>query len=357
MKRVLIAGLLIALLSPIGAGVAAPPEAGIPVFAISSVVTDSTVTISGSNFLLNDTYNVLMGAYGTQAIGGTKVGTQSTGNSSSFTATYSIPAALKGDYRIAIRLESPTTGYYSFNWFYNNTSSGSSGGTGGPTSSSGTSSSTSSSSSSALLSISKVVKNTSFVLTASGLPTNEIVRVRLTKPGANNAVLEKVDTGNKGTIHQEFLIPDEIKKAETLVVSLESTTSSFVASTSFTNPISVPQTSTTSTSSSSSSSGGTGGPIVGIPTFNITAVKKDTTVTISGVNFIPGDIYDVLIGAYGTQAIGGIKVDTQAAGTGSFTATYTIPASLAGSSRLAIRLQSHTTGYFSYNWFYNNNHP
>ena len=359
MKRVLIAGLLITLLSPIGAGIAAPTQAGIPIFSISSVTTDSTVTISASNFQLYDTYNVLMGAYGTKGIGGVQVATQSTGAGSSFTATYSIPASLKGASRIAIRLESPSSGYFSFNWFYNNTSTG---GSGGATTSSGTSTSSSASSTNASLSIRNVIKNTSFVLDASGLPKNEILRIRLDKPGDNGVggvVLEKVDSGNKGTISQTFPIPDSIKKASTLIVRLESTTSSFFAFTSFTNPISVPQTSTSSSSSSSSSStsGGTSGPIVGIPTFNITAVKKDTTVTISGVNFIPGDTYDVRIGAYGTLGIGGVKVDTQAAGSGSFTATYSIPASLAGSSRLAIRLQSPATGYYSYNWFYNSNFP
>ncbi|MES0361188.1 MAG: hypothetical protein ABUK20_09755 [Anaerolineales bacterium] len=37
----------------------------------------------------------------------------------SFVATYSIPQTLRGLKQIAIRLQSPT-GYYSYNWFYNN---------------------------------------------------------------------------------------------------------------------------------------------------------------------------------------------------------------------------------------------
>jgi hypothetical protein len=64
------------------------------------------------------------------------------------------------------------------------------------------------------------------------------------------------------------------------------------------------------------------------------------------------------MGAMGTKGVGGIKVDTQTTdGTGSFTATYDIPAALQGSSMIAIRLQSPTTGYFSYNWFYNKDVP
>jgi len=34
--------------------------------------------------------------------------------------TYPIPDFLKGSYKIAIRLESPYSGYYAYNWFYNN---------------------------------------------------------------------------------------------------------------------------------------------------------------------------------------------------------------------------------------------
>jgi hypothetical protein len=59
------------------------------------------------------------------------------------------------------------------------------------------------------------------------------------------------------------------------------------------------------------------------------------------------------MGAYGTLGVNGTVVGTTDSGNGSFTATYTIPAVLRGSSRIAIRLQS-TSGHFSYNWFWNN---
>jgi LysM repeat protein len=38
--------------------------------------------------------------------------------------TYSIPSQLHGYYQIAIRMQSPKSGYYAYNWFYNNTSGG-----------------------------------------------------------------------------------------------------------------------------------------------------------------------------------------------------------------------------------------
>jgi len=62
---------------------------------------------------------VIMGRYGTQGINGFDVATTDTGAGCSFTATYSIPQALRGYERIVIRLQS-SAGYYSYNWFYNN---------------------------------------------------------------------------------------------------------------------------------------------------------------------------------------------------------------------------------------------
>ena len=61
-----------------------------------------------------------MGAMGTKGVGGVVVTTQSTDATGAFTATYSIPTSLKNNSQIAIRLQSPTTGYYSYNWFWNN---------------------------------------------------------------------------------------------------------------------------------------------------------------------------------------------------------------------------------------------
>jgi hypothetical protein len=64
------------------------------------------------------------------------------------------------------------------------------------------------------------------------------------------------------------------------------------------------------------------------------------------------------MGNYGTKGVNGINVgSTNTAGGGALSATYNIPASLAGSTRIAIRLQSPTSGYFAYNWFWNNTTP
>jgi hypothetical protein len=210
--------------------------ASIPTFSIVSVVTDTSVTIKTNNFPANKIFTVRMGAYGTLGIGGIVVTTTDSGPGGSFTATYTIPSALKGNAAIAIRLESSNSGYYAYNWFYNNTAP---------------------------------------------------------------------------------------------------------AATSTPGPTPTP------------------GPVYsGIPTFSIVSVVKDTSVTIKTTNFPAHVTFQVTMGAFGSLGIGGTVVTTTDSGAGgSFTATYSIPAKFKGSARIAIRLQSPTTGYYAYNWFYNNTAP
>jgi hypothetical protein len=84
---------------------------------------------------------------------------------------------------------------------------------------------------------------------------------------------------------------------------------------------------------------------------------QDTTVTILTNNFPPNQTFTVRMGAYGTQGVGGTVVATTNSGAGgSFVESYPIPASLAGSTRIAIRLES-PQGFYAYNWFWNNTTP
>lgn len=205
-----------------------PQPGSVPTFSIVSVDKDKSVTIKTSNFPANDSFHVLMGAFGTRGIGGKKVETVSSGKGGSFTANFTIPASLQGSRQIAIRLQSNTgSGYFAYNWFYNNT--------------------------------------------AGSNPS--------TKP-----------SGYKG-----------------------------------------------------------------FPTFSIVSVVRDKSVTIKTNNLVPEDKFEVYMGAMGTRGINGIKVDTTSSGKGGTqTLTYTIPSALKGSRQIAIRMQSPTSGYFAYNWFYNN---
>jgi LysM repeat protein len=218
-----------------GTGGGTTPVSGtIPTFSITAVKRDVSVSIQTANFPANDTFNVLMGPMGTKGIGGTKVGTFASGAGGSLPATFNIPSNLHGSHQIAIRLESPTSGFFAYNWFFNNTAGTS--GTGG-----------------------------------TNTPT----------------------TGYSG-----------------------------------------------------------------FPTFSIASVVRNTSVTIHGTNFPPNDTFNVLMGPMGTQGINGTSAGTyNSGGGGSFTATFTIPANLHGSHQIAIRLQSPTSGFFAYNWFFNNNAP
>lgn len=200
-----------------------------PYFYIESVVKDQSVTIHAYNFPANDSFVVTMGFYGYYGIGGYQVGTTKSGSGGSFVATYTIPAALAGQYRIAIRLESPISGYYAYNWFYNNT----------------------------------------FI------------------PGKDP----------------------------------QPPTSGYTC----------------------------------CPYFYIESVVRNQSVTIKAYNFSPNDSFIVTMGPYGSYGIGGFVVTTtKTDDSGNFSATYSIPAELAGSNIIAIRLQSPKTGYYGYNWFYNN---
>lgn len=101
---------------------AKPPKTGkVPTFSIAAVVKDTSVTIQTANFPANTKFDVRMGAYGTAGVNGTYVTTIDSGNGGAFSATYTIPAGLQGSRRIAIRLESKTSGYFSYNWFWNST--------------------------------------------------------------------------------------------------------------------------------------------------------------------------------------------------------------------------------------------
>ena len=213
----------------------------IPTFVIKAVDRDTSVTIQTDNFPANDSFVVTMGAMGTRGVNGTQVATISSGTGGRLTETFSLPANLQGSYKIAIRLESPTSGYYAYNWFYNYDAN----------------------------------------LTLLGTP--------------------------------------------------------------------VPTPTTTP------SPGG----YTGYPTFSIQSVVKGTSVTILGNNFPPNDTFDVRMNWMWTRGIAGAIVTTVTTDTdGKLSATtYNIPDFLQNTGRIAIRLHSPSTGYYAYNWFYNNTAP
>lgn len=331
------------------AGAFSPAAFVIPTFDITSVDPDNSVTITTYNFPAGDTFTVLMNTIGTRGIGGTAVATVNSGAGGSFTATFSIPASLHGEERIAIRFESPYSGYYSYNWFWNTT--------GGipvtgptpvpypyliPT-----------------FSIQSVVSDTSVTIKTANFPANDTFNVYMNYMGTRGiggTKVTSVDTDAGGTLTMTFDIPDFLIGQQRIAIRLESPTSGYYSFNWFWNNTTgdIPVTGPTPTPGPTS----TALPPIVIPTFDITGVVTDSTVTIKTANFPANDTFTVTMGDYGTRGVGGVVAGTFNSGTGGTqTATFNIPASMAGKQRIAIRLQSPTSGYYSYNWFWNSTYP
>lgn len=190
---------------------------GIPTFSIVSVKPDKTVTIKTHNFPASDTFKVLMNYMGTRGVNGIKVDTISSGAGGTFTATFSIPAALKGEYQIAIRLQSVTgSGYYSYNWFYNKYY-----GTGGaykkgysgyPT-----------------FSIIGVKKNKTVTIKTYNLPKNDTFKVLMNNygtKGIGGVNSGTINTGSGGTKTFTINIPDSMKGKSKIAIRIQSTSGS-----------------------------------------------------------------------------------------------------------------------------------
>ena len=313
---------------------------GFPYFNILTVVKDQTVTIQAYNFPANDTFTVTMGRYGSLGVGGVIVGTTSTGNGGAFIASYTIPAQLAGSDQIAIRLQSATSGYYAYNWFYNNPVSSAPvqpGYSGYP-----------------YFYITSVVQDQTVTIQAYNFPANDQFTVRMGDYGTLGVGGVKVATlssGSGGSFTATYDIPSLLTGSYRIAIRFESSTSGHYAYNWFYNntatvPVNPPVPPSPSVSPPTYS---------GYPYFVIDSVIRDQTVTIDAYNFPPNDTFTLMMGPYGTLGIGGIVLGTVSTGDGgNFTETYTIPAQLAGSYQIAIRLQSNATGYFAYNWFYNN---
>jgi len=316
-----------------------------PYFYILEVVKDQSVTIQVYNFPTNDTLTVTMGEYGSYGVGGVVVANTNSGSSGSFVATYSIPSTLAGREKIAIRLQSPTSGYYAYNWFYNNPSSSPTttpvpGYSGYPT-----------------FSIESVSKDQSVTIKTNNFPANDTFNVTMGtygSKGVGGVVVASTNSGSGGVQTFTYSIPSSLYGLSQIAIRMESPTSGYYAYNWFYNNTG----SATSTQPPAATATPAPPSYGGYPTFSITAVVKDQTVTISGQNFPANDTFTVLMGPYGSQGNGGTNVGSTSTGTGgSLTATYSIPSTLAGSSKIAIRLQSPTSGYFAYNWFYNSSTP
>jgi len=348
MKRQITIFTIFVLLITFAIPVAAAGYSGFPTFSIQSVVPDQSVTIITSNLPPNDTFTVTMGKIGTKGVDGAVVGTTDSSTGGTQTLTYTIPASLKGLSQIAIRMQSPTSGYFAYNWF-NNSTTGSSTPPANPT----TAPSPSGYSGFPTFSIESVVTSKSVTIKTSNLPPNDAFTVTMGKIGTKGIDGEEVATTNSGSGGAQtftYNIPASLAGISQIAIRMQSPTSGYFAYNWFYN------TTATATTSPQPSPTATPAPAgySGFPTFSIESVVKDKSVTIKTDNLPPNDTFAVTMGEMGTKGVDGIEVAATNSGAGGAqTFTYSIPASLAGSSQIAIRMESPNTGYFAYNWFWN----
>ena len=365
------------------AGYTPGAASGIPLTTIVSVNQDVSVTVSGVNFPADMTFTVRMGPFGTLGIGGTVVGTKEPSSSTSFTATYNIPASLVGASKIAIRFDGQN-GYYSYDFFVNNASAATS--TAGPTATAGPTKTPGPSPTPKPTSTYKgviptinivgVQQGVSVSIVTKDYPAGQTFTVRIGEYGTlgiGGTVVGTLNSGAGGSVAQIFSIPAALASREKLSIRLDSplgyysydwfnnnasfgTSASTPTMTATPAPTVTPGGPTVTPSATPTAGPTSSGPVAGyagIPTFSISSVVKDQSVTISAVNFPPGQVFTVRMGAFGTMGIGGTTITTFNSGNGgSFTATYPIPAAIAGSAQLAIRLE--TGYYYAFNWFWNN---
>jgi hypothetical protein len=351
------AGILLALLLCVlvfGVASVNSSSGTIPTFTIHSVAADQTVTIVTKNFPADQNFTVTMGEMGTLGVAGYLVGTSNSGNGGSFTATYTIPSQLHGRYQIAIRLQS-AQGYYSYNWFYNNTASpisapastssasGTPGYTGIPT-----------------FKIDSVKADESVTITTNNFPANQTFTVTMGAMGTrgiNGVVVGKIESGTGGALTATFDIPDKFKGAYQISIRAQTAHANpYFAYNWFYNNTASSDSSAPQTSDTTSTPANPVPVHVGIPTIHICKVERDKSVTFRTTNFPAKQTFTVRMGSMWTAGIGGTVAGTFESGDGgSFEKTVNIPANLAGSYRISIRTETaHADPFYSYNWFYNN---
>ncbi len=345
MKTILSTLLVVCLFATtlgIGKGSAAELDySGYPTISIVSVVADQSVTIKANNLPARDTFSVVVNYMGTRGKNGIVVGTINSGSGGTQTSSYNIPDALKGQKQIAIRIQSTTgSGFFAYNWFTNKT-----GGSTPPTSDSG------SYSGHPYISIKSVVTNQSVTIVASDLPKGDTFAVLMNYMGTRGKKGIQVgsfESGQGGSQTLTYNIPPELHGQRQIAIRIQSTEGSgYFAYNWFYNK----------TGGATPPTGSTG--YSGVPTFSIKAVVRNSTVTIVTANLPANDSFAVKMNYMGTRGVNGYQVATMASGSGGTqTLTYNIPTQLYGQRQIAIRLESTSgSGFFAYNWFYNNTYP
>ncbi len=339
-KRLFAILLAITLLLPAFFGVS-KVQASYPSFTISDVKTDVSVTFLTKDMPKNFDFKVLLGEYNTRGVNGIEVAQFNSAAGGSFQVTVDIPAALQGRAMISIRIESLTGGYYAFNWFWNDSENGTWPDGKPPVPPQPPVQAYPS------FSIKAVDAGKTVTIVAKDFPKSHEFVVRMGKYGTlgvGGIIAAEVTSSETGAFEATFPIPVDLAAEKVVAIRLDAKTGGWYAFNWFYN----------TTAPVEPAPEPTPAPVVKYPSFSIAAVVKDTTVTISGINFPADTDFTVLMGKMWTQGINGIQVAEFNTGAGgAIEATFNIPAELAGEVRIAIRTQAKTGGWYAYNWFWN----
>jgi len=197
--------------------------------------------------------------------------------------------------------------------------------------------------------ITSVVTDQTVTIQTANFPANQNFVVTMGpfgSKGVGGIVVGTTNSGAGGALNATYNIPAQLKGAYQVAIRMQTSHAyPYFAYNWFYN----------NTTTGQPGTGGIPG-YKGIPTFIVSAVDVDKTVTIKTDNFPPNQTFTVRMGAMGTNGVNGIVVGTLQSGVGgALTATYNIPAQLQKSYQIAIRTETaHTYPFFAYNWFYNN---
>ncbi len=210
--------------------------------------------------------------------------------------------------------------------------------------------------------ISEVKKDESVTILTQDMVKNldwKVLMGEYNTRGEKGIEVATFNSGAGGSLSATFNIPDALKGRAMISIRIESLTGGYYYYNWFWNdkengtwptpaPTATPAPTTTPAPTS------TPAPAVKYPYFNIVAVEKDKTVSVEGKNFPANTEFKVLMGKMWTMGINGTEAGTFNSGEGGdMSATFNIPEALAGDTRISIRLQAATGGWYAYNWFWN----
>ncbi len=206
------------------------------------------------------------------------------------------------------------------------------------------------------ISIVSVVPGTVVTVETSNFPENLDFDVTIGPYGSYGLKGTKVTTTNSGkggTFTATYNIPAEFKNSARLAIRLQNATKGYYAYNWFENMLPTPA-ATTTTASTTAIPG-----YKGFPSFTITEVEADKSISIDAKNFPPKADVEVTMNIVGvTKPSAGYKVTSLNTGdNGEFTAMFDIPKELVGVYMISINITDPKSSYYGNNWFFNMTYP